>query len=1087
MKVSEMAYGATHTITLKVMGGNASNRGTQVRDEVTLRTSRANGRALLSAGGDAWWVEGAEPADQDVLDVVTDTGLPCISWVTQVGRDRTVVVRVHRFAHRLRWEHEIVIGIDDDSLRSAQRVLGGRRSADQLKGWLENQFLIPAGPDRSRPPRVLASAGQQAMTLDKGFSLLGTRAVAHIENLDGRLRLKTLRWAGNRERQAIALTLVEAEVAFRDSTEAMAFRERHRDEFAQLLSTGQQYLNHWDDYSEREREQIVRGALGLGAAKYTQVRQVEKRTFRFHLAPEGAQEFLARLGDGSIQLEAAAQAPDGLRDGRLELDDKQPDSVFTGSIAQIGVAAGTIALRVPDDHEITPPPSEGDLYLSLAGDRVRIRRQRRARRKIESLSTPMPQLGLLLEGQPVQSGNIPARIIQPRDLPAFAPYRNFTSKQEEAVRIAINTPDIALIQGPPGTGKTSVITAIEQCLVQLGKEAGNVGQSVLVTSFQHNAVEEVVRRTEVLGLPAVKIGAKAREESSRNVQLWCARKIEELKRQLPPEGQLLRATRTVEALVIGYSRQPPQPGRTAELIAQIEQLAGPYLPASVKVRLIRARTDLTAETRRPRIAAAELEPLRRSIAAVRTHPVAFADDGPHMARKALLRLSAQGGFTDADLAPLAEAAGFDGQGPPQFLERLARSRERLLDLTAPVTVLVDTVADEELVRLFSDVVGALRDRVARSADGPAAAIAEFLDELEHDPDGTADAIRHFTAVIAATCQQSASGAMADALDGNNILFDTVIVDEAARANPLDLMIPLCLAARRIILVGDHRQLPHLLEPDIERELESSEEDEMLHAVRQSMFERLFNYLRAAKPEDGFVKREITLDTQFRMHHVLGEFVSSAFYADDTKLVPGPGTHALHHGIERYGDAVAVWADLSLGRHGGETAGRSKSRPAEADWIADELERLIGEVPADRDFGVITFYRAQVQAIWSALKRKRLADRGADGQYQPAGTLAGRFHVGTVDEFQGREFDIVLLSVTRSNTLPGGQSQRNRRKYGHLMLANRLCVAMSRQKRLLIAVGDAAMFTRSATGGEVRGLVMFRELCEDERYGRVVPA
>ena len=127
----------------------------------------------------------------------------------------------------------------------------------------------------------------------------------------------------------------------------------------------------------------------------------------------------------------------------------------------------------------------------------------------------------------------------------------------------------------------------------------------------------------------------------------------------------------------------------------------------------------------------------------------------------------------------------------------------------------------------------------------------------------------------------------------------------------------------------------------------------------------------------------------------------------------------------------------------------------------------------------------MHAIWEALESAGVAARSAAGQYGATGALADRLHVGTVDAFQGREFDIVLLSVTRSNRLPGGQPQSNRRKYGHLVLTNRLCVAMSRQKRLLIAAGDAEMFHPEATGGEVRGLVMFRDLCHDERYGRVL--
>ena len=88
-------------------------------------------------------------------------------------------------------------------------------------------------------------------------------------------------------------------------------------------------------------------------------------------------------------------------------------------------------------------------------------------------------------------------------------------------------------------------------------------------------------------------------------------------------------------------------------------------------------------------------------------------------------------------------------------------------------------------------------------------------------------------------------------------------------------------------------------------------------------------------------------------------------------------------------------------------------------------------------------------------------------------------VGTVDAFQGKEFDIVFLSVTRSNTIPAETDDDYRRKFGHLVVANRLCVAMSRQRQLLVAVGDQAMFRTDAARAAVPGLTRFLELCGGE--------
>ena len=96
--------------------------------------------------------------------------------------------------------------------------------------------------------------------------------------------------------------------------------------------------------------------------------------------------------------------------------------------------------------------------------------------------------------------------------------------------------------------------------------------------------------------------------------------------------------------------------------------------------------------------------------------------------------------------------------------------------------------------------------------------------------------------------------------------------------------------------------------------------------------------------------------------------------------------------------------------------------------------------------------------------------------------AGKIRVGSVDAFQGREFDVIFLSTVRTAERPyfadrvndpkllghGGKfadaiqrrayDRIGQRNYGFLTSVNRLCVALTRQKKLLIVVGDANIFT-----------------------------
>ena len=259
---------------------------------------------------------------------------------------------------------------------------------------------------------------------------------------------------------------------------------------------------------------------------------------------------------------------------------------------------------------------------------------------------------------------------------------------------------------------------------------------------------------------------------------------------------------------------------------------------------------------------------------------------------------------------------------------------------------------------------------------------------------------------------------------SNMVFHDVIIDEAARANPLDLFVPMALAERRIVLVGDHRQLPHILEPDVEREIERSIREETRDLLKKSLFEKLFIELKRREEHDG-IKRTITLNKQFRMHPVLGKFVSETFYRQYGEEFESPRLgEPFEHNLDRYVSRVAAWIDVP-GVEGYEAGGQSKRRRVEAQRVAEETSRILSQRP-DLSVGVITFYAAQRNEVMGMLVETGIAEKTEGGggfeireaYRETSGTRKERLRVGTVDAFQGKEFDIVLLSMTRSNDIHG---------------------------------------------------------------------
>ena len=184
------------------------------------------------------------------------------------------------------------------------------------------------------------------------------------------------------------------------------------------------------------------------------------------------------------------------------------------------------------------------------------------------------------------------------------------------------------------------------------------------------------------------------------------------------------------------------------------------------------------------------------------------------------------------------------------------------------------------------------------------------------------------------------------------------------------------------------------------------------------------------------------------------------------------TYRLDNGDE----CVASWIDVPVIQKDDRTIGKEKrgktrslSRGREADAIRYAVRDILTQQPQQK-IGVISFYADQV-----ALIRDRLKSIGG----ALADVVKTNVRVGTIDAFQGEQFPIIFLSMTRSSDLEldpeKTPEERARGRYGHLMLKNRMCVAFSRQQFLMVVVGDRRMLTYPEKWA-IGPLVAFDQLC-----------
>lgn len=339
---------------------------------------------------------------------------------------------------------------------------------------------------------------------------------------------------------------------------------------------------------------------------------------------------------------------------------------------------------------------------------------------------------------------------------------------------------------------------------------------------------------------------------------------------------------------------------------------------------------------------------------------------------------------------------------------------------------VEGLGTEELRRRASELV----DR-QHPAYAPCVSLLKFLADWHArfgygDEFSVAAVLR--SQVVAATCigLHGFKGA-------NTIEFDVCIVDEASKATVTEVLVPM-VQARRWILVGDPRQLPPFVE-DALRDVDLLKEYDLTTAdVRETIFDRLINRLPAVS--------QTVLSTQHRMVPQIGDLISVCFYDGQLASVANDGLAWLWPAL---GNKPVVWYTTSDRPDRTEISdGTSWANQLESRAIRVLLRRINFCAQAGRTrllTAVVSGYAAQRDLI----KREIAAESHTWTSLQ--------LECSTVDAFQGREADIAIYSVTRSNA---------RRELGHLGELPRLNVALSRGRYFLILIGDHR-FARTAGG------------------------
>lgn len=260
-------------------------------------------------------------------------------------------------------------------------------------------------------------------------------------------------------------------------------------------------------------------------------------------------------------------------------------------------------------------------------------------------------------------------------------------------------------------------------------------------------------------------------------------------------------------------------------------------------------------------------------------------------------------------------------------------------------------------------------------------------------------------VIAATC----SGCGSDVLE--NTYFDFCVLDEASQASIPSSLIPI-LKAHRFILVGDHFQLPPVV---------ISEE-----AKKMGLSLSLMDVLA-----DLYPYQLTMLEVQYRMNKKISDLVSKSFYS--SKLIADRSVAKGRLSLKSKPTSLVNGKEIEVfdieGREYRLTETASLYNPLEAEFCQKLVKAYVEAGVAESKISLITPYRAQVDYLRARIKN---------------------IEIDTVDAFQGRENDVIILGLVRSNRAG---------ELGFLKDWRRLNVSISRAKKKLILVGSKSTLIR----------------------------
>ncbi|UMZ73026.1 DEAD/DEAH box helicase [Natranaerofaba carboxydovora] len=639
--------------------------------------------------------------------------------------------------------------------------------------------------------------------------------------------------------------------------------------------------------------------------------------------------------------------------------------------------------------------------------------------------------------------------------------------QEKAINYALNCEDFFLVQGPPGTGKTSIIVKMIERFI-------NRGEKVLVSSKNNLAVDNVLEKCSKKNYLAVRLGREERVklesvkpllidnaaiELQNKILKNCSQNEMELLNDLEKQEKYIATLNELENDLKDYFEKKDEKGMLDKILnKRIRWAKLKNYHHYISLWFTRLITKITKNKE-------ALEEKEESYNK-RIESALDKDDKYNETKSGWDEIKGQISFYELSFdEKLSPFEGF------KELDYKNITEEEFYELLQK---------EKELKENYQNKENILKD---------------WIDSLQKRQESLYPLLLSSVKIVGATCI-----GIETRRDFKDVDFDVAIIDEAGQITIFDILVPMA-RAKKVILIGDHMQLPPVPDNDLIKELkriksleefdeedfydddedgeleEESEgkkeaaattEDNNLQSLvddYEKMFKTsLFELLYYQAPENN---KEM-LDNQFRMHPKIAEFISNEFY--EGKYQTGLKAEERELEVSVFNCPLYFFDTVNMrGKHEKTEIHKEghevRYNPKEGEIVAKILLELLVEgekinpyilqegdedneeikekLVVPENIGIITPYKRQKETIIHIVKKKLnecYQDRHQVEQ------IMEELEIDSVDSFQGRDKTIILYSFTRSN---------KKGIIGFLKELRRLNVAMTRAKYMLMLIGDSS--------------------------------